>query len=96
MFIFYSHPNNSKRTTVVGQQNGDKFQIAVAMTSNKDNFIKSLGREIASGRLKAGKIYKEIPTIITRSEDFIQIAEEIVVEVKTKSLQYKKLYNKTK
>lgn len=83
MYRFYSSPYGTSRVSVVGNHENGVLQVAVARCSEKDNFIRKKGRMIAEGRLRKGKIYRNVPLQSCDIQQFVEIAKEITLEVIT-------------
>lgn len=82
MFRFYSNPSSKRRITVVGKVVDDYLHLATSCCSHKDQFVRKIGRGIAEGRLKKGKLFASIKVKdkIGVSE-FVKIAKNICAEV---------------
>lgn len=92
LYRFYSNPTWGHRMTIVGELRDEVLNIAVAITNEKETFVKRIGRAIAEGRLAKGKIYSSIKLpgkTKIMSEDFVKIAENIAIE-KIKELNTRK------
>ena len=81
MYRFYSKPNNGARVSVVGQVQDNQLKIAVARCSEKDQFVRKVGRELAEGRLNAGLLYSKIPMEECTVKTFVDVAQEVVKKV---------------
>ena len=80
MYRYYSNPIGGRRVAVVGEHSKGVLKIAVAICSNKDQFIRVKGRNIAEGRLLKGKCYESIKTKECDTRCFIGHAERIATE----------------
>lgn len=81
MYRFYSKPIGKRRVTVVGEITKGYLNIAIAISNDKDVFVRKIGRTIAEGRLNSGKLHSKIPCTKEKmmSEEFIKIAENIAI-----------------
>lgn len=89
MFRFYSKPSNSKvRVAVVGKEINNELCIAVARCSQKDQFCKKTGRELAEKRLENQEIFHKVALPECSAYNFLLIAQGVVSEViKTKKIK---------
>jgi hypothetical protein len=74
MFRYYSPNYYYNRVTIVGEHKDGKLKLAASRCSNKDNFSRKVGRELAEKRLQEGKIIAEIPMLACNSKLFVQFA----------------------
>lgn len=86
LFRFYSKPHNSKGNVVVcvvATQNAgnDILNVAVARCSEKDQFVKKTGRELAEKRLNANELYCKYRVQNCKGKEFIKIAQQVAKEV---------------
>ena len=88
MYIVYSKPNSSVRVAVVGTYNEGVLTCAVARCSNKDNFSKKKGRELAEERLTKGNYYQRVQLDSCDAKQFVNIANGIIKQVETSPIVY--------
>ena len=81
MYRFYSKPTSGTRVTVVGEHKDGMLNLATAVCSRKDNFVKRKGRAIAEGRFSKGKYTKSIPMNKCDGKEFVKQASVISEEV---------------
>ena len=75
-YVFHSK-NSCVRVTVVGEFIDGKLRLAVSRCSEKDHFVKKVGREIASKRLLDGDLIAEINVNKMSMGVFIEASETI-------------------
>jgi hypothetical protein len=90
-YRFYSKSEEAKqhRVSIVGEHSEGVLSIAVAICSNNDIFRRKVGRAIAEGRLKHGKLYKQVREEHMSTELFIQNALEIIQELESYKIPIK-------
>lgn len=80
-FIYHSKPTwlYNPRVTVAGKIEDNKLKLAVARCSEKDQFIKKVGRELSIERLNNNQLISEVD--VTGIEKinglFVDLAREI-------------------
>ena len=83
-YVFYSNHagHHTPRATVVGELVDGVLQLAVSRCSAKDAFVKKRGRGIALGRLKKGRIFRQVAMPEgCSSKEFVAVATEVSAEV---------------
>lgn len=78
-YVFHSNVDNDSRVrvTVVGEFVDGKLKLAVSRCSEKDHFVKKIGREIASKRLLNGDLITELDVKKMSMGIFIEASETI-------------------
>lgn len=97
MYNYYSSHDEPSRVSIAGIHKDGYLWIGVSCCSPKDLFIKSVGRQIAEGRLKKAldegrmeKIYKKIPMVECDGKKFREIAEGLVHEIQAAANQFER------
>jgi len=83
MYRYYSPHDKKCRVTVVAETMNNFLFVSVARCSEKDRFVRKIGRSIAEGRLYKGIYFKVHPINgdFTLS-NFIDVAKVISEEVR--------------
>ena len=79
-YIYHSSPRDV-RVTIAGKKENGVLELSAARCSSKDNFSRSIGRNIALGRLNKGKVFKTIENFDGNNSDFIDIAQREANEI---------------
>lgn len=79
-YTFYS--KEAPRVTVVGNYINGRLNIAAAKCSKKDQFVRKIGRAIASGRLLKNKLQVSINLPTCDIVTFLNYAKEISTNYK--------------
>lgn len=76
MLVFHSkHADN--RVTVVGEFKDGSLCVSAARCSNKDNFSREKGREVAMRRYNVGRTICSIPVVEQTTKAFVIIAQKL-------------------
>jgi len=95
MFRYYSNPTNGRRVAVVGEHSKGMLKMAIAICSNKDQFTRIKGRNIAEGRLLKGKYYESIKVKNCDIRFFLDNATRIAIEAATSKIILKPVQKKS-
>ena len=82
-YRFYTSAGQACRTTIVGEHKDGVLKLAAARCSNRDHFNRKIGRSIAEGRLKAGKLCKAVLTETCDVQTFLKYAKPAANDVCT-------------
>lgn len=85
IYIFYSKvEKNQPRVTVAGFVKDNVLYTAVARCSKKDQFVRKIGRAIATGRLRKHIYYNLIPITDTTEVNklFVEVAKEAAEDLR--------------
>lgn len=88
IYIFYSKvEKNQPRVTVAGLVKDNVLYTAVARCSKKDQFVRKIGRAIATGRLQKNIYYNSIPITDTTKANklFVEVAKKVAEDLRTTS-----------
>lgn len=88
IYIFYSKvEKNRPRITMAGFVKDNVLYTAVARCSKKDQFVRKIGRSIATGRLQKSIYYNIIPITDTTKTNklFVEVAKEAAEELRITS-----------
>ena len=81
-FRFYSNPENSTvRVSLAGTHENGVLKIAAARCSNRDNFQRKKGRQIAEGRLHKDKVCYQEQRETCTGHDFVEVARSLAAEI---------------
>lgn len=84
-YVFHSDKDHSSkvRVTVVGEFIDGKLKLSASRCSDKDAFVKKIGRENAIKRLMNGELIAEIETKTVSKNMFIKASEAVAHAVIT-------------
>jgi hypothetical protein len=77
MLHYYSTPDDPNRISFAGEYNEGILRIAAARTSNKDVFVRKVGRKKAEGRLKDNILVFENNVGDSTIKKFVEVCKDI-------------------
>lgn len=80
-FRFFTEPA-SVRVTIVGEFTDGVLRIAASRCSSKDHFVRRKGAAIAEGRLRKGRLVREVPMDSCDGFRFVEVARSVGADVR--------------
>jgi len=89
IYRFYSHPDLPVRVTIVGyyDKEAKRLHLAAARCSEKDRFVRKIGRKIAEERLLDNELIASVFLPSINIKDFIIIAKFFAMRVRHHNLK---------